>query len=155
MAENISSSELITPESIKKKVLSFFDSIDLKTHTGETDVDHLKIVTKPFKALPWTSEVDHHASINGFEVAKYMHQGNDILSPLEPGKVRDTNRYILNGYVPGRGEITARYEEFDGKPAKLTISTPGTANSQGKSGSVGDFETHELNQVIEVLGLKL
>lgn len=153
--DSVNVAELITPEVVKKRVLEFFDGIDLKTHIGETRIGVLKIISKPFKLLPWISEVTHKASANGLVVAQFTHQGNDKLSPLEEGKDRDTLMYVLTGFVAGRGELSIRYVEHEKKESELRISTPATANSEGKSGKVGIFENFELNQLVEVLGIKL
>lgn len=92
--------------------------------------------------------------MNGFLAARYEHLITDSnLEPLSEGKDRQIAKYELHG-DNSNGDVSVMLTEYERKPAEIRISIPGNAmNSNGKRGSLQEFNDSDKKFVAELLGI--
>ena len=151
--EKYSPTELITPQAIKDRVMEFFEGVDLQK-IGETRLGVLIIKTKRYPTRD--PIIEHSASVNGLEAAYFQYiDPNVSLEPLEEGKYRQIASYRLHGYREGRGEASASYTEYEGKPSEIRIYSPPTAMSGGREGLINTLHEDYQRDVAEILEIKI
>ena len=133
--------------------MEFFSGVDLE-EIGETRVGLITVRTRHYPHVP---EMHHIAELNGFIMAVYSHIPTGFeLSPLPAGKDRIISKYVLHGHIPGRGNLSVRYTEFEIQPAQLIVSEPPPAY-----GGIGQHESsHELREddqrdIVKLLGIRI
>lgn len=145
--------EILTPQAIKDRVLEFFDGVDLITE-GKIKKGILTITTKYTEPL---GEWEHVALVNGLDVATYTHlDPNFKQPPLEEGRSRQIEEYLLRGYKVGRGEAFASYTHYEGKSDEIRIISPPTGGRlYGACGKIEDLNLNHQKNVAEILEIKI
>jgi len=151
--EKSSLPELITPQAIIDRVMEFFEGVDLQK-IGETRLGVLIIKTKRYPTRD--PIIEHTASVNGLEAAYFQYRDPYVpLEPLEEGKYRQMARYRLHGYREGRGEASASFIKYEGKPDEIRISCPRTATSGGREGPINTLHEDYQRDVAGILEIKI
>lgn len=144
--------ELITPDSIKSRVMMFFKDVDLsRIGVIESGDGLIKVASFDFPSKP---AIGHFAAVNGFQVAQYEHTIPDaLLEPLAAGKDRQVARYCLNGNN-GIGDVSVELKEYQGKPPEIILTIPGDeTNSYSQRGPIQEFDDSWKFKIAGLLGI--
>ena len=144
--------ELITPDSIKGRVMAFFQGVDL-SQDGTSRSSNGAIAIKSAK-YPRSEERWHEARVNGFMVARYEHLTFDSkLEPLSEGQDRQVAKYELHG-DNSNGDVFVILTEHEKKPVEITISIPpGNAMNISRRGPIHNFDDFDKKFVAELFGI--